>query len=84
MNEVTGILEQIEEVAAAKGCYVKRTEKHFGNFVGIFYSVLPIGFCGTGREATAYPFAMLTSREGKTRNCQAFRELSKLLTALTA
>lgn len=72
MNEVAGILEQIKEVAAAQGMNLNRKES-----AGIWgYQV--IYYVGQSFDITK-PHCVLTSREGKTRNCQAFRELSKLL-----
>jgi hypothetical protein len=75
MSEVAGIIEQIKEAAAAQGMKYRRTENRCMNAVTIIHC------CSNGEKAfdVTKPHCVLTSSEGKTRNCQAFRELSKML-----
>ena len=66
------LLEKIHAAAAARGCILNRAQMDFGNNRNILYSVHPDG-----------PTALLTTREGTGRKCEAFRLLSKLLAEIS-
>ena len=69
---VAELQQAIKVAAAARGCYLTRCQMDFGNNRNILYAIKPDG-----------PTALLTTREGTGRKCEAFRLLSKLLAEIS-
>lgn len=83
MNVVQTLIEEIKSEAAKAGYTLHRYQANKGNFATtITYALHSSANRPTFSRDCDGASAVLTQREGSTSRCEAYRELSDLLTAL--